>query len=109
MRGPTPIFNARWLVIALCIVALSVLAGVCETYYVLPRIYSATAEIEILPPADVASARGFSPVRDVEIMKTRLFLAPVITDLELDRIWAKRVYHTKLSQLPMQDAVSYLE
>jgi capsular polysaccharide biosynthesis protein len=105
MRAITPIVTGRWIVMALCVAALVFLAGLYEVFLILPKIYCATAEIEIVPPGNNPN---FSAVRDFEIMQSGDFLKPIVADLNLDHIWAKRVYQSSLDQLPMQDALAYL-
>jgi capsular exopolysaccharide synthesis family protein len=35
-------------------------------------------------------------------------LSPIITDLQLDKVWAERIYKSGLDALPMQDALGYM-
>ena len=105
MRSIFPIVTGRWIVMALCVAALIFLGGLYETYLILPKIYTAQSEIEIVPPSNPS---GWSPARDVEILKSPAILKPVVTDLNLGHIWAKRVYKSDLDQLPMQDSLAYM-
>ena len=41
-------------------------------------------------------------------MQSKDILMPVITDLGLDKIWAKRVYKSTFDKLPEQDAMAYM-
>jgi len=105
----------RWLSIAFSVFALTVLSGIFYTYEVLPKVYSANAEIQVMPrhpanPNGIDSSPDSNPLQsEIEIMQSPDFLAPIITDLNLNKIWAKRVYHSGLDTLPDQDAISYLQ
>jgi capsular exopolysaccharide synthesis family protein len=45
---------------------------------------------------------------EFQIMQSPDVLKPIISDLQLDKVWAKRVYKSSLDQLPMQDALGYM-
>src|SRR5271156_1222324 len=75
-------------------------------YCVLVPSYTATAQIAVTHPLDPDSP---NPIRgEVEIMESPDVLSPIVTDLQLDKIWAKR-FRSALDQLPMQDALKYLQ
>jgi capsular polysaccharide biosynthesis protein len=76
------------------------------------HVYSATAVIEIKPRYLVSLGSGSSGVltnaeaqNEFEVIGSPDVLSPVITDLQLDRIWAKQL--NKGNALPMQDALAY--
>jgi capsular polysaccharide biosynthesis protein len=105
MRSIFPIVTGRWWIVAVCGTALVFVGGLYETFLVLPKVYETTTELEIVAPV---GSTVWSAARDVEIMKSPAILKPIVSDLNLDRIWAKRVYKSSLDQLPMQDALGYL-
>src|ERR1017187_10352852 len=94
--------NRLWVIFT--IFALTVLSGYYVTNEVLPKVYTATSQIQIRPRGvlEVAGVgpggfteKNFDPVNfqaEFEIMQSSNVLLPIITDLQLDKIWAKRVY-----------------
>ncbi len=94
--------------VAFCVLMLTVLYGVFYTYGVLPRIYSANAQIEVFNVSGPAGTPSTEPRTDLERMQSPEVMAPIVTDLNLDKIWVKRDYHSKLEQLPMQDSLLYM-
>ncbi len=116
MPPPTDIFVPvlRWFGVAFSIFVLTILGGAYITYQLLPKIYTATAQIQVLPrelPNQDKPYLSFDPITlhtEFEIMQSPLILRPIIKDLNLDKIWAKRVYHSRLDALPPQDALGYM-
>jgi len=109
--------NRLWVIFT--IFTLTVLSGYYITNEVLPKVYTATAQIQIRPRGvvDVPSLNnsrtegGFDPISfqaEFEIMQSSDVLLPIITDLDLDKIWAKRVFKSSLGALPPQDALGYM-
>jgi capsular exopolysaccharide synthesis family protein len=109
--------NRLWVIFT--IFALTVLSGYYVTNYVLPKVYQATAQIQINAPriADVATIGPSNTENhmdsnyfqsEFQIMQSPDVLKPIISDLQLDKIWAKRVYKSSLEALPMQDALGYM-
>ena len=110
--------NRLWVIFT--IFTLTVLSGYYVTNYVLPKQYTATAQIQINPENKMAITPvgpdgvitpNFDPTAfqaEFEIMQSSNTLLPIITDLGLDKIWAKRVYHSGLEALPPQDALAYM-
>jgi len=109
--------NRLWVIFT--IFTLTVLSGYYVTNEVLPKVYTATAQIQIRPRGVVdvpalsnnKTEGGFDPIgfqAEFEIMKSSDVLLPIITDLQLDKIWAKRVYKSTLEALPPQDAMAYM-
>jgi succinoglycan biosynthesis transport protein ExoP len=109
--------NRLWVIFT--IFSLTVLSGFYVTNEVLPKVYTASASIQILPrgvvlaPGLVNSKTdgGFDATAfqaEFEIMQSPDVLLPIITDLQLDKIWAKRVYKSGLDALPPQDALAYM-
>ncbi len=110
--------NRLWVIFT--IFTLTVVSGYYVTNEVLPKVYSASAQIQIRPSRELLvsgigpngyTEKGFDPVNfqaEFEIMKSSDVLMPIITDLQLDKIWAKRVYKSNLDALPPQDALAYM-
>jgi succinoglycan biosynthesis transport protein ExoP len=109
--------NRLWVIFT--IFSLTVLSGYYVTNEVLPKVYQATSEVQIRPRGipDVnplgggSTERGLDPQQfqnEFEIMQSPDVLSPIITELQLDKVWAKRVYKSGLEELPMQDALGYM-
>ena len=74
-------------------------------YCVIVPTYRAMAQVEVSQPVDPQSP---DPIRaELEIMTSPDVLSPIVTDLQLDKIWAKR-FKLPLDAMPMQDALTYL-
>jgi polysaccharide biosynthesis transport protein len=109
--------NRLWVIFT--IFALTVLSGYYVTNEVLPKVYTASAQIQIRPHA-VEDIPGISSNKtegffdatafqaEFTIMQSSDVLLPIITDLQLDKIWAKRIYKSGLDALPPQDALAYM-
>ncbi len=110
--------NRLWVIFT--IFALTVLSGVYVTEEVLPKIYTSTASIQILS-AHVNRVHGMNPGTDVEnrfdpvnfqaefeIMQSPKVIVPIITDLQLDKVWAKRLKSSQ-DALSSQEAVTYMK
>ena len=106
----------RWLLIAIVVFVLTFRAGKYITENWLAKVYTATAQIQILPrgPGGIGpivplkNDGGFDPIvflAEFEIMESPELLLPVIYDLGLDKAWAKRVDKSGLDALPPQDAL----
>jgi succinoglycan biosynthesis transport protein ExoP len=109
--------NRLWVIFT--IFALTVLSGYYVTNYVLPKIYTASAQIQIQPRGveevpGIVSGRtdpGFDSIAfkdEFTIMQSSDVLLPIITDLQLDKTWAKRIYKSGLEALPPQDALAFM-
>jgi capsular exopolysaccharide synthesis family protein len=109
--------NRLWVIFT--IFALTVMSGYYVTNYVLPKIYSASAEIQILPRGVVSMPGVINTKTDgffdstafqaeFEIMQSPDVLLPIIKDHGLDKIWAKRVFKSSMESLPDQDALGYM-
>ena len=110
--------NRLWVIFT--IFTLTVVSGYYVTNEVLPKVYTATAQIQLRPPRttditpmgpDGHTEQGFDPTNfqaEFEIMQSADVLLPIITDLQLDKIWAKREYKTGLDALPPQDALAFM-
>jgi succinoglycan biosynthesis transport protein ExoP len=111
--------NRLWVIFT--ILTLTVLSGIYVTNEVLPKIYSATAQIQIRPRGETVISplgngdgqmeKGFNPIdfqAEFTIMQSADVLMPIITSLQLDKTWAKREYHSNLEALPPQDAMAYM-
>src|SRR5579859_1465381 len=105
--------NRLWVIFT--IFALTVLSGYYVTNEVLPKVYTATSEIQIRARENnlVPDITGGQTTKELstqefqnefEIMSSPDVLSPIITDLQLDKVWARRVYKSGLEALPMQDA-----
>jgi len=109
--------NRLWVIFT--IFALTVLSGYYVTNFVLPKVYQASAQIQI-NAARLIDIQGIGNSQtenhidpmyfqsEFQIMQAPDVLKPIISDLQLDKIWAKRVYKSSLEQLPMQDALAYM-
>jgi capsular exopolysaccharide synthesis family protein len=109
--------NRLWVIFT--IFALTVLSGYYVTNEVLPKVYTATSEIQIRARevnlvSSIVSSKTEGELstqqfqNEFEIMSSPDVLSPIITDLQLDKVWAKRVYKSGLDTLPMQDALGYM-
>jgi len=110
--------NRLWVIFT--IFTLTVISGYYVTNFVLPKRYTATSQIQIRPARvtditpignDGSTDRNFDPTdfqAEFQIMQSADVLLPVITDLGLDKIWAKREYKSSLTALPPQDALGFL-
>src|ERR1700727_946217 len=109
--------NRLWVIFT--IFALTVLSGWYVTEEVIEKEYTASSEIEV-KPRGVVTVPGFTNPRteggfdatqfqaEFEIMQSKDVLMPVVTDLGLDKIWAKRIYKSSMDKLPEQDAMAYM-
>ena len=103
-----------WVIFTIFI--LTVVSGAYVTEEVLPKIYSATTEIQIIPRGvglvedqGLPANAPFDPTAfqaEFEIMQSPKVLTPVINDLGLDKIWAKTVFKTPA--ISAQTALYYL-
>lgn len=109
--------NRLWVIFT--IFSLTVLSGWYVTEQVLPKIYTASAQIQIKPRGVLsvqglgggATEKGFDQTNfqaEFEIMQSPDVLLPIINDLQLDKEWARRVYKSKMEKLPPLDALSYM-
>jgi capsular exopolysaccharide synthesis family protein len=100
------------------IFTLTVLSGYYVTNEVLQKSYTATSEIKILPREltpiqTTTSARTQGEIgpqefqNEFEVITSPDVLSPIITDLQLDKTWAKR-FKLPLETMPMQDALNLL-
>src|SRR5271168_1711482 len=104
--------NRLWVIFT--IFALTVLSGFYVTVEVLPKIYTATSQIQIRPRgvvdergiSDGTTDKPFDPINfqaEFQIMQSPDVLTPIITELQLDKVWAKRLKYGT-DTMPMQDA-----
>ena len=116
LREYFKILRSRFWVI-FTIFLLTVISGAYVTEEVLPKIYSASTQIEIKPRNDLyvptydisTTDHPFDPTAfqaEFEIMQSSKVLSPVISDLELDKRWAKAIY--KAPAISQQVALNYL-
>ena len=110
--------NRLWVIFT--IFALTVLSGYYVTNQVLPKVYSSTSQIQIRPhgQVEISGIQNNSVNAQIDmmafqaeftIMQSSNVLLPIIQDLQLDKIWAKRVYKSGLEALPPQDALAYMD
>jgi capsular exopolysaccharide synthesis family protein len=108
--------NRLWVIFT--IFTLTVLSGYYVTNEVLQKTYSATSEIKILPREVTPIPTPSSGKTDAEVGSQEFqnefevitspdVLSPIITDLQLDKVWAKR-FKSPYEALPMQDALGYM-
>ena len=95
----------RWLLITFVVFVLTILTGNYITDNLLPKVYTATAQIQVLPHSHAGSFDQISFQKELETMQSPEFLLPVIYDLGLDKAWAKRIDKSGLDALPPQDAL----
>jgi uncharacterized protein involved in exopolysaccharide biosynthesis len=104
----------RWLSITVVVFVLTILTGSYITDNFLPKVYTATAQIQIRPRGMTAvpapNQGSFSdPLQGVlETMGSPDVLLPIINDLELDQAWAKRVFKLKEDRLSDKEALAYM-
>jgi succinoglycan biosynthesis transport protein ExoP len=110
--------NRLWVIFT--IFTLTMLSGWYVTNEVLPKVYMASSQIQIRPRAildingigpDGSTERGLDSMQfqaEFQIMQSPDVLLPIITDLQLDKIWAKRVFNSGLDALPPQDALAFM-
>ncbi len=110
--------NRLWVIFT--IFTLTVLSGYYVTNEVLQKVYTATAQIQINPRntteitpigPDGNTVQNFDPTSfqaEFEIMQSSDVLLPIITDLQLDKTWAKREFKSSLETLPQQDALAFM-
>jgi capsular exopolysaccharide synthesis family protein len=106
-----------WVIITIFL--LTLVSGWYVTTEVLPKIYSATAQIQIQPRGEVSvptidSAQTDKPFDSVsfqaefEIMQSPNVLLPIINDLQLNQKWAVREKAPE-DKLSDQDALAYMQ
>jgi polysaccharide biosynthesis transport protein len=101
------------------IFTLTFVSGFYVTNYILPKIYSASAQIQI-NASRVQDVQGIGGIDKTDkiidantlqseftIMQSSDVLAPIITDLQLDKIWAKR-FKMGIDAMSSQDALAYM-
>jgi succinoglycan biosynthesis transport protein ExoP len=103
-----------WVIFTIFI--LTVLSGTYVTEEVLPKIYSASSQIEIKPRGvldtpsldSLITDRPFDPTAfqaEFEIMQSPKVLGPIISQLGLDKKWAKQF---KVPSLTQEEALDYI-
>ncbi len=105
----------RWLSITVAVFFLAMLGGVTITDHLLPKVYTATAQLQI-GPAGMTGTSALDPNHnnsipfqaEFEVMQSPDFLLPIIHDLGLDKVWAKRLSPSKEDQLTPVQALAYI-
>jgi succinoglycan biosynthesis transport protein ExoP len=108
--------NRLWVIFT--IFALTVLSGLYVTEEVIPKKYTATSSIQIRPRSyDVSGIESsdtqpgqFSTIdfqAEFQIMQSANVLMPIISDLQLDKVWAKRL-KAGVDALSPQNALAHL-
>jgi capsular exopolysaccharide synthesis family protein len=110
--------NRLWVIFT--IFALTLVSGIYVTVEVLPKSYTATAQIRIQgsqnTSAESIGQGSEMPDRPIdtyefqteyERINSPAVLEPVITNMGLDKIWAKRIYKMP-DKLPITDAVTFM-
>jgi uncharacterized protein involved in exopolysaccharide biosynthesis len=98
----------RWLLIILVVFALTLLSGAYITNHVLPKVYTATAQMQVHGQPHAGSFDETSLQAKIETMESPEILLPVINDLGLDQAWARRVFKSKEDQLAPTEALEYM-
>lgn len=108
--------NRLWVIFTIFL--LTVVSGIYVTEQVLPKVYTASAQIQILP-RDQTTVQGFQNTSDrpfdttffqseMEVMQSGEVLLPIINDLGLDKIWAKRDFKSNIESLSPPVALDYM-
>ena len=108
--------NRLWVIFTIFL--LTVVSGVYVTEQVLPKIYTASAQIQI-EPRDQTTVQGMQNTSnrpfdttffqsEMEIMQSGDVLLPIINDLGLDKVWAKRDFKSSMESLPAPMALDYM-
>jgi capsular exopolysaccharide synthesis family protein len=108
--------NRLWIIFTIFL--LTVVSGIYVTEQVLPRIYTASAQIQI-QPRDQTTVQAFQNTSnrpfdmtffqsEMEIMQSSDVLSPIISDLGLDKIWAKRDFKSSVDVLSAPLALDYM-
>jgi capsular exopolysaccharide synthesis family protein len=109
--------NRLWVIFTIFV--LTVATGEYVTEWVLPKVYTASAEIQLHPAGEhsvvtidnAPADKGFDPTAfqaEFEILQSPDMLQPIINDLQLDKIWAQRLYKGKLEKMQPLDALAYM-
>jgi capsular polysaccharide biosynthesis protein len=108
---------SRWIIVAAFVFVATIAGGIYVTDNVLTKVYAATAVMEVEPqpanpPEETGSAfstpQGQAVEAEFESIESPQVLQAVVTDLELDRIWAERLFK-KSEPLPAEEALHHLE
>jgi len=104
-----------WVIFTIFI--LTVVTGVYVTQQVLPKVYTATTLIQITPRGETA-VQFDSPTdkpfditafqSEMENMQSKDVLGPIISDLGLDKVWAKRDFKSNMDSLSLSQALDYM-
>lgn len=106
----------RWLLVAAVVFAGTMASGIYVTDHLLPKVYSATATLQVQPPpasSEVYSGWTFSSPQsraiaaELESIESPEILLAVVTDFQLDRVWSDRVFG-RSDPLTSEEAVRYL-
>jgi uncharacterized protein involved in exopolysaccharide biosynthesis len=111
---------ARWFSVAFIVFVLTAWVGFYTTKQFIPNVYRATADIEVwptnynktTPQTDRSLNPAFDPSSlqaDLEVIRSTDVLQPVISDLNLDQIWAKRFHQGNGGKLTPADALAHLK
>jgi len=104
--GSYRISAARICAVAFTVFVLVLAYSSYIDYCVIVPTYTAMAQIEVSHPLDPQSP---DPIRgELEIMSSPDVMSPIVTDLELDKTWAKR-FRLPMDAMPMQDALRHMQ
>ncbi len=105
-----------WVIFTIFI--LTTVSGTYVIEQVLPKIYTATSKIQVFPRNDPnipgflgPQAPPFDPIAfqsALEILQSGDVMNPVIKDLKLDEVWAKRDFKSNMASLPPSLALEYM-
>jgi capsular polysaccharide biosynthesis protein len=103
----------RWVLIAAVVFALTIFTGTYIRDNILRKVYTASAQIQIRAGSDMPLTAPLSPTpspfqADIETMQSPDFLLPIITDLGLDKTWAKKINAADSDELPDVDALTHM-
>ena len=109
--------NRLWVIFTIFV--LTVATGEYVTEWVLPKVYTASAEIQLHPAGEhsvvtidnAPAEKNFDATAfqaEFEILQSPDMLQPIISDLQLDHVWAQRLYKGKLDKMQPLDALAYM-
>jgi uncharacterized protein involved in exopolysaccharide biosynthesis len=103
----------RWLFVAVSVFLLVRLAGLSIADHLLPKVYTAKAEMLLQPKSGIPLLKPTSPTPtpfqpEFEAIESSDFLLPLIHDLGLDKAWDARIFQSKDDQLIDSESLDYM-
>jgi len=103
---PYIIILLRWFLVAVAVLAATVLGGACLIHRLLPKVYQSTARVQVMLPGNPPTQpTEYQP--EFETIQSPVVLNAVITRLDLKEAWSRRVFK---EAKPLSDsrALAYL-